>query len=343
MSLFTLTLSLFLGFQFVHAGLPDKIYGVNLGSWLLIEPWMMPAEWISMGGEICNDCSKCIQSEYAFAEKYPDTVDAKFAKHWDTWFNQADVNDLLENGLNAVRIPLGYWIVEALVDRKTEFYPRGGIKALRRGLTQLKKAGISVVLDHHALPGVHTPNQMFAGRCTPDVQFYTDYNFHRALVWTAVMTALSHLDPAFETVASIQAVNEQIMDASKTPGYGEFSKNFVKTVRAVETLLNIHYKRGHRSFDDRTSSNFTATMEKMSRTSTFSLPVAKALQDAVPILVSLAVELKIQTSIFGLSSLFRKREALVTNFMDIGWQHNNPSTPPMPQSDLKPTIAIFSP
>jgi glucan endo-1,6-beta-glucosidase len=26
----------------VSAGIPDKIYGVNLGSWLLSEPWMFP-------------------------------------------------------------------------------------------------------------------------------------------------------------------------------------------------------------------------------------------------------------------------------------------------------------
>jgi hypothetical protein len=34
------------------------------------------------------------------------------------------------------------------------------------------------------------------------------------------MTALSHLDPAFSNVVAIEAVNEPIMDASKTPGYG---------------------------------------------------------------------------------------------------------------------------
>ena len=35
------------------------------------------------------------------------------------------------------------------------------------------------------------------------------------------MTALSHLDPDFEAVFSIQAVNEPIMDGSLTPGYGD--------------------------------------------------------------------------------------------------------------------------
>jgi len=28
----------------------------------------------------------------------------------------------------------------------------------------LKDAGIAVILDHHALPGVSSPGQMFAGR-----------------------------------------------------------------------------------------------------------------------------------------------------------------------------------
>ena len=76
---------------------------------------------------------------------------------------------------------LGYWIVEPLVDRNTEHFPRGGIKQLvstlrnlprshltpdvkKRGLAQLQSAGISAILDHHALPGVQTPNQMFTGK-----------------------------------------------------------------------------------------------------------------------------------------------------------------------------------
>ena len=81
--------------------------------------------------------------------------------------------------------------------------------------------------------------QMFAGRCTTDIQFYvsllllvsvtatltirpqTPYNYQRALIWTAVMTALSHLDPNFGSVYSIHAVNEPMMDSSVTPGYGE--------------------------------------------------------------------------------------------------------------------------
>jgi hypothetical protein len=49
----------------------------------------------------------------------------------------------------------------------------------------------------------------------------TPANYHRALIWTGVMTAVTHLVPAFSAVASIEAMNEPIMDASKTPGMGD--------------------------------------------------------------------------------------------------------------------------
>jgi len=83
------------------------------------------------------------------AKAYPDTVDERFAGHWDTWFTQDDLKTLLAAGINTVRIPvsifffacfpcsviyyatqLGYWLVEDLVDRKVEYYPRGSLKYL---------------------------------------------------------------------------------------------------------------------------------------------------------------------------------------------------------------------
>lgn len=38
------------------------------------------------------------------------------------------------------------------------------IASQRRGLQQLRDAGIVAILDHHALPGVQTAGQMFTGR-----------------------------------------------------------------------------------------------------------------------------------------------------------------------------------
>ncbi|KDN33673.1 hypothetical protein RSAG8_13236, partial [Rhizoctonia solani AG-8 WAC10335] len=209
---------------------------------LLTEPWMLPNEWVDkMGGERCDaDCSSCAASEFGLVKKLgQEKADQVFAEHWATWFTEKDVDEIVAAGLNSVRIPLGYWIVESLVDRQTEYYPRGGMKYLKKGLGWLKKKGIHVMLDHHALPGVATANQMFAGRCTSDVQFYTEKNYRRALIWAGVMTALTHLDPDFSSVFAIEAINEPIMDANLTPGYGDYQKRFVKVVRMVEYALGI--------------------------------------------------------------------------------------------------------
>ncbi|KAI0091624.1 glycoside hydrolase family 5 protein [Irpex rosettiformis] len=298
---------------------PDKIYGVNLGSWLVLEAWMLPAEWAAMGGETCDDCSQCIASEFAYAQAYPKTVDFAFAKHWP----------LKDAGINTVRIPLGYWIIEALVDRKTEYFPRGGLRYLQRGLNWLKTAGIQAILDHHALPGVQTAGQQFTGRCTQDVEFYTDYNYHRALVWTAVMTTISHLDPSFDSVFAIEAVNEPIMDATKTPGYGDFQKNFVNCIRAVELLLGITVPGETLNFK-LPSTNITDAFNvaaSSSGSNIFNDEIRSVLKDAVPILTGIVLELGILNAQFPSALVHSQRTPLVANFMDINWQHNNPANP----------------
>ncbi|TFY67559.1 hypothetical protein EVG20_g3897 [Dentipellis fragilis] len=311
----------------------DKIYGVNLGSWLVLESWMLPAEWVAMGGETCSDCSTCIATEFAFAKAYPDTVDQTFAKHWSTWFTQDHVNQLKSYGINTVRIPLGYWIVEALVDREIEYYPRGGIKNLINGVKMLRDAGMQVILDHHALPGVQTPGQMFTGNCTNDVQFYTPYNYGRALTWTAVMTTIAHLHPNFESVFAIEAVNEPIMDASKTPDYGDFQKNFVKTIRVVELLLGIGVP-GHGldldvSLNGLNLTSAVSIASSSDKSGLFSPEVTRAITTALPILLEMELELGLPgiLEIGKAKSRGGNWKALTTNFMDINWQYNNSANP----------------
>ncbi|KAH9991331.1 glycoside hydrolase superfamily [Russula compacta] len=290
---------------------PGKIYGVNLGSWLVLEPWMLPEEWVRMGGELCeDDCSTCISSEFALAAVYPDDVDERFAGHWSTWFTQDDVDQLQAARINTVRVPLGYWIVEPLVNRSTEHYPRGGIKYLANGLDMLRKAEIQVILDHHALPGVQT----------------TDYNYGRALTWTAVMTFITHLHPNFGSVFSIEAVNEPITNATQTPGYGDFQKNFVRTVRAVELLLGEHVPGCSVLEGTPSITNLGERLAEAFVVDTLGLftpPVVEALEQSFHILLYTAQELEWTIDFTGC----QEQSLITTNFMNILWQYNNPANP----------------
>ncbi|KAG9097098.1 hypothetical protein FS749_007077 [Ceratobasidium sp. UAMH 11750] len=333
----------FLGSGAVHAagnGLPvDKVYGVNLGSWLLSEPWMFPNEWKAMGGEICADCSKCAMSEFDLTRKLGQArADEVFAKHWANWFTQADVNRIADAGLNTVRIPLGYWIVEDLVDRSTEFYPRGGLKYLKQGLRMLKAKGINVILDFHALPGVASPNQMFAGRCTSDVQFYTEKNYNRALNWTRIMTTMIHTDPDFSTVFALEAINEPVSDYNKTPGLGNYEKNFVKVVRhteqglgiqcsqvesATEPIVDVHLKRGAEAINDsNTPAGRGANLPVGAGVGNVEIPHGSSIEK--PWAKRRAHRAR------GISVTQNKRasgKCLMTTFMNKDWQHNNPANP----------------
>jgi hypothetical protein len=52
------------------------------------------------------------------------------------------------------------------------------------------------------------------------------------------MTALSHLDPNFGTVAGLEAINEPIMNASQTPGLGECTSTYAFYSRKLSKFLN---------------------------------------------------------------------------------------------------------
>ncbi|KAK4695057.1 glucan endo-1,6-beta-glucosidase, partial [Phenoliferia sp. Uapishka_3] len=166
-------------------------------------------------------------------------TDSTFHTHWDTWFNQTDVDQLVALKITSVRIPIGFWVIEGIVNRTSEHYAQGGLDMLISRLEMLKQAGIGVLLDHHALPGVAASYSMFAGHCTGDVEFYTEANYRRAITWTAVMTFLTHAHPSFSTVFSIEAANEPLSDASLTPNFSTFEAAFVLAIRTVEATFGI--------------------------------------------------------------------------------------------------------
>ncbi|KIK57090.1 glycoside hydrolase family 5 protein, partial [Collybiopsis luxurians FD-317 M1] len=312
------------------ASMPSKIFGVNLGSWLVLESWMLPQGWLDMGGESCDDCSQCIATEWAFGQaKGQAAQNTAFQAHWDSWFSQTDVNTLKSLGINTVRIPLGFWIVEQLVDRQTEFYPEGGLVALIRGVNQLREAGIVVILDHHALPGVQDANQMFTGNCTSDTLFYaslmlTEANYLRALTWTGVMTTIAHLHPSFSSVFAIEAVNEPIMDAAQTPDYGTYQQNFVAVVRGIELALGIDVP-GLPNPPPPTG-NATQSIIEIStlNNARFNTDVSTALKNAAQIIQEIASD---SSTSFDLTQSASGQPLLMTNFMDVNWQNDNPPNP----------------
>ncbi|KAJ7614640.1 hypothetical protein DFH06DRAFT_1367861 [Mycena polygramma] len=104
------------------------------------------------------------------------------------------------------------------------------------------------------------------------------------------------------------------MDASKTPGYGDFQKNFVQVVRATEFSLGVSVS-GLGAAPAPANGNFTTMLPNVDE-SIFNDEVRSVLKDTAPILLQL-----------GVGGVSQQKQPLVTNFMDINWQFNNPANP----------------
>lgn len=118
-----------------------KWYGVNLGNWLLIETWMKPSQIEGTGA----------RDEYTLAQAKGQGAQAFFEDHRQNFITETDFQFMRDWGINAVRIPFGYWIVEP------DGPYVGGIEHLDRALQWCAKYGIDGVLDLHGAPGCQGP------------------------------------------------------------------------------------------------------------------------------------------------------------------------------------------
>ncbi|KAK0237033.1 exo-beta-1,3-glucanase [Armillaria nabsnona] len=122
----------------------DEVRGVNLGGWLVLEPWITPSLFENTG-------ISAIVDEWTFCE-YQDTDTARkvLTEHWNTWITEPDFADIAAAGLNHVRIPIGYWAFNATED---EPYIQGQVDYLRKALGWAAAHGLQVIVDLHGVPG----------------------------------------------------------------------------------------------------------------------------------------------------------------------------------------------
>ncbi|KAI9637448.1 putative cellulase [Dioszegia hungarica] len=131
----------------VNVGWPygsQKIRGVNLGGWLLLEPWITPSLFRATNNDGIVD-------EYTFCQ-YQDrgVASAALKNHWETFIVENDIKWLSEAGLNHIRIPIGFWAYDV---SGGEPYIQGAAEYLDRAIGWARKYNVKVILDLHGAPG----------------------------------------------------------------------------------------------------------------------------------------------------------------------------------------------
>ncbi len=108
-----------------------------MGNWLLLEPWMSPSLYDKLP----------LTDEYTFSQQLGSEAERVLRRHRETWITENDFKWLAERGINAVRIPFGYWILES--DGPFVKSP----EVLDHAIDLCERYKIQAVLDLHGLPG----------------------------------------------------------------------------------------------------------------------------------------------------------------------------------------------
>lgn len=126
----------------------NGLKGVNLGGWLVLEPWINTDLFSKdnfSDGDIPGD-------EFNFCEQLgTDKAGELLEKHYSSWITEDDFSKMKEYGLNAVRIPIGYWAFKLM---STDKYYKGKQKDyLEKAISWARNNDMYVIIDLHGAPG----------------------------------------------------------------------------------------------------------------------------------------------------------------------------------------------
>ncbi|XP_038689410.1 probable glucan 1,3-beta-glucosidase A [Tripterygium wilfordii] len=103
------------------------------------------------------------QGEYQITNGYgPDKAPQVMQNHWNTYITEQDFQFMSANGLNAVRIPVGWWIAKDPNPPKP--FVGGSLQALDNAFKWAGKYGMKIIVDLHAVQASQNGNDHSGSR-----------------------------------------------------------------------------------------------------------------------------------------------------------------------------------
>ncbi|KAM0747725.1 glycoside hydrolase [Meredithblackwellia eburnea MCA 4105] len=130
----------------------NLIHGVNIGGWLVIEPFIVPSlfEPFNSASNSPNATNNAID-EWDLCLQLGTSMASTIENHYATFITEKDFAEIAGAGLNWVRIPIGYWAIE--VWSGEPFLANVAWTYFLKAITWARKYGIRINLDLHAVPG----------------------------------------------------------------------------------------------------------------------------------------------------------------------------------------------
>lgn len=240
----------------------DKIRGVNLGGWLVLEPWITPTlfEKANEGVPRNTDNSFQVVDEWTWRSAPPGSQDrsALLVDHWNTWVTQSDISDLAAAGISHLRIPVGYWYFD--IDPASEPFVSDAMnypKALEMLKTVVnswaKAAGLKVLIDLHTAPGSQNGFDNSGRRGTMNLLAGNNLVRWNNIVDSLAIWTTKNLDKG--VFWGIEVLNEP---AGWNPDIFSSVKNFInprgyQAIRNYNPDLNVIFQTAFQPFSNQAS------------------------------------------------------------------------------------------
>ena len=141
-------------FLFFSNVFSKKIRGVNIGGWLVLEPWITP----SLFYQFLGSRHKIGMDMYSFCDILgPVEANKQLKHHWQTWINNEHIQTLKKEGINLLRIPIGDWMYIPYGPYAVEINgvtcADGSIEALDNLFLLAEQNDMQIMLDLHTIKG----------------------------------------------------------------------------------------------------------------------------------------------------------------------------------------------
>lgn len=129
-------------------------HGVNLGGWLLLEPWLTPSlfyQFLGADERYGKDAPMHTATDmYSFcAVLGPEEGNKQLRRHWRTWVTEDLIRQVKAKGADSLRVPVGDWMVEPYWP--FEGCTDGAMDELDRVVDLANDYGLGVLIDVHGV------------------------------------------------------------------------------------------------------------------------------------------------------------------------------------------------
>jgi hypothetical protein len=207
----------------------NRINGVNLGGWFVLEPFISPTLFQKYPGAV----DEWTLSTLMAADTSPGGGLSQIEDHYNTFITEQDIAEIAGAGLNWVRIPIPFWAIDVWPGEP--FLARTSWKYIVQALQWCRKYGLRVNIDLHTIPG--SQNGYNHSGKLGQVDFLYGFmgmaNAQRTMNYIRIITEFISQDEWINVVIAFGIVNEPLIGTIGTTELRGFYVEAYEMIRGI--------------------------------------------------------------------------------------------------------------